>query len=114
MVNYAFIDENDIILSILYFEEEPLNIQEFIDSQNIVFNNKIKYTKKISESDKFWGVGMKINNEIIKPQKYYDSWIWDDMLDIWVSPVPHPSVLNSDDTNYYIWNEKEMKWNLKQ
>jgi hypothetical protein len=112
MVNYVFFDKDGVIQSLLEFDKEPQDIQPFIDSQNISLENKIVSFKKILEEDKFWGVGMKLYDNVIKPVKPYDSWIWDDMLDIWIAPNPHPSIINSEDTKHYEWEESTLSWNL--
>ena len=103
MVNYAFFNDQNIIVSVLEFEADPENIQEFIDSQNVVFDGQITFAKKITEEDKFWGIGMELIEGQIRPPKDFNSWLWDDMLDMWVAPTPHPSVLDTENTKNYQW-----------
>lgn len=43
-----------------------------------------------------------------KPPKLFDSWVWDDSLNIWVAPTPMPN----DAANSYEWNENTTSWEV--
>lgn len=41
------------------------------------------------------------------PEKPYESWIWNEEVDMWLPPIPYPD----DDDNIYLWNEETVSWN---
>lgn len=45
------------------------------------------------------------------PEKPFDSWIFDESQNCWVSPVPLPKE-NLDVV--YVWNEKNKKWEINE
>ena len=48
-----------------------------------------------------------ITFEVPKLNQPYDSWIWNDELIGWESPIPYP-----EDENFYIWNEESLQWDI--
>lgn len=110
MVNYALLNSENIIEAVLAFENEIEDLSPFIEAQNLICDNRIVSSIKITEANKYWGVGMKYDNGKIIPVKPYTSWLWDDLLETWISPVPHPKELNAADRSSYIWNEESQSW----
>jgi len=45
--------------------------------------------------------------EVPKLNQPYDSWIWNDDLVKWESPIPYP-----EDENFYTWNEEDQNWDI--
>lgn len=47
------------------------------------------------------------NIEIItsKPKKIFESWVWSEELNCWVSPIPFPK-----DDKSYVWDEDTLNW----
>lgn len=45
--------------------------------------------------------------EIPKPDKPFDSWLWNQEELTWNAPIEKP-----DNENYYTWNEEEQSWQL--
>lgn len=114
MVNYALLNSEDIVEAVLTFESEMSDLSPFIEAQNLVCDGRIVRSIKVSNSEKFWGPGMKYDGEKIWPVKPYPSWVWDDMFDQWSSPVPHPSVYDAENTALYNWNEENQSWELAE
>lgn len=46
-------------------------------------------------------------NDRFLPRKIYNSWIYDENLKQWVSPIPEPS-----DGNSYYWDEDSLSWTI--
>jgi hypothetical protein len=45
--------------------------------------------------------------KVPKLNQPYESWIWNDELIEWESPIPYP-----EDENFYTWNEEDQAWNI--
>ena len=54
------------------------------------------------------GIGFTYNEiEGFRPQKPYDSWIYNEEMLDWEAPAPHPN-----DGNIYEWNEANLTWKM--
>jgi len=48
-----------------------------------------------------------VNIFIEKPDKPFESWLWNDELQLWSPPIPYPK----DDLKY-LWNEEDKQWKI--
>jgi hypothetical protein len=51
------------------------------------------------------GIGWKVTPEGVRPDKPYESWIWNDDRGFYEAPIPYPI-----DNNRYEWDEKTQNW----
>lgn len=109
-MNYAFIDENNIVKSVLYFEEEPDNIDIFTQAQETITGVSPLRTFKVTEEYENCGVGLEFVNNEFRPQQPYPSWLWDNAKKIWVAPEVHPELLYGAHNVAYNWDEESKKW----
>lgn len=114
MVNYALLNSDNIVENILFFEFETEDLTPFIEAQNLVCDNRIVSSVKITQDHKHWGIGMKYENGKFISKKPYNSWLWDNLLEDWIPPVPHPTELNAENNLPYFWNEESQAWEIIQ
>lgn len=114
MVKYAFYNSDNVIVCILDFDSNPDNIELLVSDLNAAYNNEIYGYILVDESQKFYGVGMDLIDGKIIPKKPYNSWVWDDILEEWTSPVPHPNLIDTEDENWYVWDENSLTWIIQQ
>jgi hypothetical protein len=115
MTTYVFIDENNIVREMLYFEQDPDDLTPFLETQCMIFNDPNMQAVEIQPQHKIYGVGLIYNGTEFKPPKPYPSWIWDEEKLTWRPPVLHPDVWpymtgNSSSAGKYIWNEENRSW----
>ena len=98
LINYAFV-KNNIVVNVAIFDdptEELLNI--FKEENNldlIIPANEISHVGGEYDGIKFW------------PPRPYNSWIKNEELNEWESPIPYPQ-----DGEYYTWDEPTTSWLL--
>lgn len=110
MVNYAFLNNENIVENILVFDSEVEDMSPFLESQNLVFEGRITQVIKVESIHKHCAIGAKFENNNFTPIKPHNSWMWDDLLETWIAPVPHPMELNAADRSPYLWNEESLSW----
>ena len=110
-MNYAFIDKDNVVVSLIFFEEEPENINIFLEAQEIVTGVSPLTPFKVTDEYVNCGIGnIFTNNEFQTPQPY-PSWLWDNTKKIWVAPAVHPELLYGAHGVNYEWDEANQKWN---
>lgn len=94
--NYAFIKENDVINVVVFDNpsEDLLNhFKNEFNLDNIIIANENSETGGTYEDNVFWR------------KKPYASWIKDEELKDWKSPISYP-----EDGKSYIWDEDSISW----
>jgi len=86
--------ENNIVVDTIVCEDDYVNNFE---GNWIIYEdyNSVSVGYTYSETEGF------------RPQKPYDSWIWNEDVKMWTAPVPVP-----DNDNIYDWNEETKSWVL--
>jgi hypothetical protein len=110
-MNYAFIDNNNVVVSVLYFETEPNDIDIFTQGQEVVTGISPLRPFKVTDEYANCGIGMVFTNDEFRPQQPYPSWLWDNTKKIWVAPQVHPELLYGAHGVSYEWDEDNQKWN---
>jgi hypothetical protein len=100
--NYAFIKDN-IVINIAVFED-PTN--ELLNH----FKNELELDEIVLATDKAAIDGTHDGTKFWLPQPY-PSWIKDQELNEWQSPVPYPTIEEGSDESY-IWDENTTSWLL--
>ena len=100
--NYAFIKDNKVINVVVF--NDPT--QELLDTFKkeyevdvIVLAEKYAAVNGTYDGTKFW-----------LPQPY-PSWVKNEELHEWQSPVPYPTIEEGSD-EYYVWDENTTSWLL--
>ena len=123
MAHYALLDENDIVVNVITGIDED-NLPEGIVSWEEYYGNfhglrclRTSYNTQNNEHiyggtpfrGNYAGIGYLYLNEhdIFVPPKYYNSWILDLEMAVWVAPIPYPN-----DENKYYWNEEAQSWDI--
>lgn len=110
MANYAFLDENDVVIQVIT-GPEPDDLPNEIESWEKHYSNFSGLECILSERNKdlnikLAGIGDIYNRELkafISP-KPFESWTLDVVKKQWVAPVPMP------ETGYWVWNEEILDW----
>jgi hypothetical protein len=100
--NYAFIKDNTVI-NIAVFED-PTN--ELLDH----FKNEFELNEIVLATDKTTIGGTYDGTKFWLPQPYL-SWIKNEELNEWQSPVPYPTIEEGSDESY-VWDENTTSWLL--
>jgi hypothetical protein len=98
--SYAFADENNTVVAVLLFEDTPdasllAQVKEQLNAVEAVLCDS---TRPISKGF------IAINNKYYPP-KPYGSWVLNEELETWDSPVEYPS-----DGKMYVWDESVIGW----
>ena len=112
MAHFAEIDPNGgTVLRVLVVpNEQEHRGQDFLANELALggvwiqtsYNNNIRYN--------YAGIGFTYDatrDAFISP-KPYDSWLLDEKTCQWEPPIPMPQ-----DENFYIWNEEQLNWEIK-
>lgn len=109
MAHYAYLDENNIVVTVIVGKDE----NELIDGLDpeIYYSQGTPYTvKRTSYNNKirkqYAGIGYSydpIADVFISPQPF-PSWSLDENHD-WKPPIPYPN-----DGLMYVWNEDDQDW----
>lgn len=102
ILNYAFI-KNEQVLNIAVFEN-PSN--DLLDN----FKNEFELDEIVLATDKAAIDGTYDGTKFWLPQPY-PSWIKNEELNEWESPVPYPSIEEGSDESY-VWDEDTTSWLL--
>jgi hypothetical protein len=98
MANFALIDENNFVVTVIVAE------RDFIESGALG-----DPSKWIEDTDEVWNVAAvgfkwdKVNNAFIPPQPYASHTLNDKFE--WTPPIPHPN-----DGKVWRWNEDIINW----
>jgi hypothetical protein len=99
---HAFIDENNKVINIAVFDETAHNT-ELINNACIT-NGGIKAICCCTFGETM--IGATWTGSKFIPVTPFESWIWNDELNVWEAPILQPE----DGT--YEWNEDTKSWNL--
>jgi hypothetical protein len=102
-VNYAFIKNGEVVNVAVF--EEPTDAQllaHFKDEFSL--DNIVKATEKAA-------IGVTYDGEKFWPLQPYLSWIKNEELNEWQSPVPYPTIEEGSDESY-AWDENTTSWLL--
>ena len=130
MAHYAFLDENNIVTSVITGKDEGVdgvdweeyysNIKNqtckrtsYNTKNNVHLNNGVAFRGNYASK----GYSYDVDNDVFIPPKPYDSWLLDENIWDWVAPVEYPNDANKDmDTllpiKVYVWSENSLSWEL--
>ena len=119
MAHFAELDTDNMVLRVIVISNNELLDSDGVEQEELgkLFCNKllggnwIQCSYNGSFRTRMAGKNYTYNAEkdaFIAP-KPYDSFIFDDDLLAWVSPIARP-----DDDNQYIWNEEQGNWEQVQ
>ena len=110
MAHYAFLDENNIVTSVIVGIDET-ELIEGLDPETWYGNYKGQVCKRTSYNGNirknYAGVGYEYdeNRDAFIPPKPYESWILNEDVCLWEAPIPMPK----DDFDYE-WDENNLMW----
>ena len=113
MAHYAFLDENNIVTEVIVGIDETELIEEL--SPEIWYGNfrnqtciRTSYNGNIRKN--YAGIGYSYDEEkdAFIPPKPFNSWLLDEEICQWQSPVPYPSEV--PEGSFYVWNEDIVNW----
>lgn len=106
MAHFAKIEDGVVTQVIVVDDKYEDNIQEFLESIGLD-GTWIQTSYSGSFRKKFAGIGdtYDADNDVFKPEKIFDSWVWDDTAWDWIPPVEYPT-----DGKVYVWNEDSIEW----
>jgi len=117
MAHYAFLDENNVVIDIIYGKEE---FEDGIDWEEYYGNIRNQTCKRTSYNThggqhpngtpfrkNYAGIGYTYDEtlDVFIPPKPYDSWILNEETANWQSPVSCPG----NEINY-MWDESTLSW----
>lgn len=109
MAHYAYLDENNIVVTVTVGKDEN-ELIDGLDPETYYAQGTPYTVKRTSYNGKirkqFAGIGFSYDPDadvFISP-KPFNSWILDNNHD-WVPPIPYPN-----DGLIYIWNENNEDW----
>jgi hypothetical protein len=115
MAHYAFLDENNIVTEVIVGIDETELIEDL--SPEIWYGNfrnqtciRTSYNGNIRKNYAGIGYSYDLDLDAFIPPKPFNSWILDETICQWQSPVPYPSEV--PEGSYYIWNEDLIDWEL--
>jgi hypothetical protein len=123
MAHYAQLNENNIVLQVLYVDNkfildengnecEELAIKQCIEGLNDPKANLVKTSYRGSIRVRYAVIGGSYNQELdafISP-KPHPSWVLNEPTVTWEAPVPEPT--DAPEGSYYQWNEDLVDWEL--
>ena len=110
MAHYAFLDENNIVIEVITGIDET-ELIEGLDTETWYGNFRGQVCKRTSYNNNYRknyaGIGYSYNKELdaFIPPKPYESWILEEDICQWKSPVACP-----DDGLAYQWDENSKAW----
>lgn len=114
MAHFAQLDENDIVINVLFVENELCLDENGNESelkgieylQSLIPGKYVQTSYNSNFRKQYAGIGYFYDkvNDIFIAEKPYESWVLDENFD-WRSPVEYPN-----DGQRYIWNEQEISW----
>ena len=112
MAHYAYLDENNIVVTVIVGKDETelidgLDPETYYAQGTDYTVKRTSYNSKIRKN--YAGIGFSYDEELdafIPPQPFA-SWSLNEETCNWESPIPYPS-----DGFTYFWNEEELDWEL--
>jgi hypothetical protein len=117
MAHFALLNENNIVVDVDIVSNEVINNLPFPESEPV----GIVFLTQWAGSEKNWkqtsynanfrkhyaGIGFSYDSRLdaFIPPSPYPSWVLDENMCIWISPVPYPN-----DGKYYVWDETTVSW----
>lgn len=108
MANWAQLDENNIVTSVIVWDNNDPNGDDGEAMINEIFGGRwVQTSYNGNIRGQFASVGFKYHEDldIFTPPKPADSWIQAEDGINWIPPVPKPN-----DGEFYIWNMDEEIW----
>lgn len=101
MNTYSII-KNNIVINVFVINQKN---DEF--AQSVCEEMKGDFFIYRDESERQPSAGWVFNSDTqrLEPNKPYESWIFDEDMFFWKSPVSYPT-----DGKYYIWDEETLSW----
>ena len=123
MAHYAFLDENNIVVSVIVGKDEGedgIDWEEFYGAKRTSYNTfaGVHYDgeTRLPSNDQtkayrknYAGIGYSYDlvRDAFIPPKSFDSWILNEQTCQWEAPVPYPT-----DGQEYYWDEETLSWQL--
>jgi len=113
MAHYAFLDDSNIVTEVIVGIDETELIEDL--SPEIWYGNfrnqtciRTSYNGNIRKN--YAGIGYSYDEErdAFIPPKPFNSWLLDEEICQWQSPVPYPSEV--PEGSFYVWNEDIINW----
>ena len=112
MAHYAFLDENNIVTEVIVGIDET-ELIDGLDPETWYGNFRGQVCKRTSYNanlrKNYAGIGYTYDAvlDAFIPPKPFNSWLLDEQICQWYSPVPYPT-----DGFTYFWNEAIVNWEL--
>ncbi len=129
MAHYAFLDENNIVVSVIAGKDET-ELLDGLDPETWYENFKgktclrtsyntyggVHYNPETNEPSEnqskafrknYAGIGYSYDEQrdAFIPPKLYNKWVLNEDTCLWESPIPYP-----DDNKFYVWNDNKGEW----
>jgi hypothetical protein len=123
MAHYAFLDENNIVTSVIVGKEEGTDGIDWEQKYGEIKGQTCKRTSYNTIANthlldgtpfrgNYAGVGFTYDssNDVFYAPQPYPSWTLDTNIWSWKAPLPYP--VAGDDEERYKWNEETTSWDL--
>lgn len=115
MFKYVFINNNKQVKNVILCETDEELDDEMIRAQEDLFGEELHV--RIVDADFTVGPGrIDYQGWEFRLPRPYPSWLYDEVLGEWRSPIPHPLALegnwDAEDEGGYIWDESVVNWVL--
>jgi hypothetical protein len=116
MAHYAFLDENNIVTSVITGLDET-ELIEGLHPEIWYGNFRGQTCKRTSYNGNYRknyaGIGYSYDEQrdAFIPPKPHSSWILDEITCNWIPPVPYPDSSRPYD---YVWNEALVDWQIRE
>jgi hypothetical protein len=111
MAHFAQIDDNNIVTQVLVVpDEQQYRGQDYLSNDLMLGGRWVQTSYNGNMRGMFAGIGYSYNqdlNTFISP-KPFPSWILNNNLGIWESPIEKP---NDEEGKVWIWDEENQQWN---
>lgn len=110
MAHYAYLDENNIVVTVTVGKDETELING-LDTETYYALNTPYKVKRTSYNNRirfnYAGIGYTYDEvrDAFIPPKPFDSWVLDEATCQWTAPVAYPQ-----DGKMYGWNEELLQW----
>lgn len=115
-MKYAVLNSESKIINLLSFEDRPSDLAVFLEGERALHSQDVSMVEIEDESSPH-NFGFVYNGKDFKPEKPFDSWIWDEAKWIWRPPSFHPEGSPELSANYddggFKWNEQAQEWVAK-
>jgi hypothetical protein len=110
MAHYAFLDENNVVTEVITGINETELIEGLLPEQwygDFRGQRCVRTSYNGNIRKNYAGIDYTYNEDLdaFIPPKPYNSWILDEEICQWNSPIPKP-----DDGNYYLWKDTAQAW----